>query len=57
MHRDVPASVGPLERCDRGLALEENLGQDVDDVLRGVFVCQREARAVGGGCEGHVTSS
>ena len=31
MHGDVPAPVGPLERGDRGLALEKAFGQEIDD--------------------------
>ena len=52
MHGDVPASVRPLERGDRGLALEEDFGQHIDDALGGVFVADGKAGAVGGGGEG-----
>src|SRR5882724_3125264 len=48
----LPASVRPLERRDRRLALEEDVGEHVDHALGGVFVADREMRAVGGGGEG-----
>ena len=52
MHGDVPASVRPLERGERGLVLEEDLGQHIDDALGGAFVADGKAGAVGGGGEG-----
>ena len=52
MHGDVPAPAGPLERGDRGLALEKALGQEIDHALGGMFVADGEAGAVGGGGEG-----
>ena len=52
MHGDVPAPVGTLERGDRGLALEEALGQEIDHAPGGLFVADREGGAVGGGGEG-----
>ena len=42
MHGDVPASVRPLERGERGLALEEDFGQEIDDALCGLFVADRQ---------------
>ena len=33
MHGDVPASVRPLECGERGLVLEEDLGQEIDDAF------------------------
>ena len=49
MHRDVPASVRPLERGDRGLALEKALGQEIDDALGGRLAADGKGGAVGGG--------
>ena len=52
MHGDVPAPAGPLERGDRGLALEKALGQEIDHALGGCSSPMAKARAVGGGGEG-----
>jgi len=52
MHGDIPASAGRLERGDRGLALEETLGQEVDHALGDNLVANGKARAIGGGGEG-----
>ena len=52
MQGDIPAPVRPLECRDRGLALEENLGEDVDHAFGGLFVANGKAGAVGGGSDG-----
>ena len=52
MHGDVPAPVRPLERRDRGLALEENLGEDVDHAFGRMFIANGKAGAMGGGSNG-----
>ena len=49
MQGDVPAPSRPLERRDRGLALEKALGQHIDDAPGGLFVADGKAGAVGGG--------
>ena len=55
MHGDIPAPVRPLERGDRGLALEEALGEPIDQTSCGRFAADRKTRAVGagGGNRGH----
>ena len=55
MHGDIPAPVRPLERGDRGLALEKTLGEPIDHPFCGRFAADRECRAVGagGGGRGH----
>ena len=53
MHRDVPSAVRPLERGDRGLALEKNFGQDIDDTFGGVLVTDCKAGAVRRGDGSH----
>ena len=53
MHGDVPAAVRPFERRDRGLALKENFGEQIDNALGGLFVADRKAGAVGGGDGSH----
>ena len=53
MHGDVPAPVRPLERGERGLVLEEDFGERVDDALGRAFIANGKAGAVGGGGEGH----
>ena len=40
MHRDVPDAVRPLERGDRGLALEKALGQEIDEAFLAVLRCR-----------------
>src|SRR6185437_11453969 len=52
MHAHVPASVRPLVRRDRGLALAEDLGQDVDHAPRRMFIADRNMGAVRGRGEG-----
>ena len=52
MHGDVPAPVGPLERGDRGLALEKALVEQIDHALGGLLVADGKGRAVGAGGEG-----
>ena len=49
MHRDIPAPVRPLERRHRRLALEKDLGQQIDHALGGMLVADRKwARWVAG---------
>src|ERR1700722_17183830 len=52
MHGDAPAPAGPLERGDRGVALEKALGQAIDHAPGGRFAADRETGAVGAGGEG-----
>ncbi len=47
MRGDFPAPVRPLERGNRRLALEEYLGQRVDQPPGGLLVGKREAGAMG----------
>ncbi|KXI55258.1 UNVERIFIED_CONTAM: hypothetical protein ACS92_01315 [Bacillus cereus] len=48
MQRHVPLAVGPLEGGNGCIAVEENLGEDVDDRPGGGLGADREAGAVGG---------
>jgi hypothetical protein len=47
MRRDVPAPVRPLERGDRGLALEKTLGQQIDHALCGLLAAYGEESVSG----------
>ena len=49
MRRDVPLAVRPFERGNRGLALEKNFGQGVDDGSRCLLVTDGKADAIRGG--------
>jgi hypothetical protein len=48
MQRNAPAPVRPLEGGDRGVALEDDFGQDIDGLFGRLFVCEGKARTVGG---------
>ena len=52
IHGDSPAPIRPLERGNRGLALEKALGEAIDHPFCGRFAANRKSRAVGAGGAG-----